>query len=461
MSGGERPLPGVGDLLAGKYKLLKPIGLGAMGLVFAADHVRLKQPVAIKFMQPRLVDNPEAVGRFEREARAASRLTNPHATRIFDVDLTPEGVPYLVSELLEGHDLRHELDRQRKLPVNVATSYIIQACAVMAEAHSLGIVHRDLKPSNLFLAVRGEGRIVKVLDFGVSKIQSAEVDTHDLTTTGTVIGSPHFMSPEQMQGRSVDARTDLWALGVVIFRALSGVYPFDAETAVALAVAIVLGKSRDLRALAPGIPEGLALAVDKALAKEPDARFRTARELAEALAPFAAPEAASLVEGIDRRAAPDLPSRPPAAAEIPIPIEVVAEPTIQATRGTWTTSAPVAQTPTVRSRGKVAVAAVAVAMVGALAVGSLFLTGRRGEAPRAAGAASAPAPVPPGPPPPPASASEPSVEDSVAAPAPSVSSRPVSSRATSKKRASPPAANPAPAPAPSPPPAPARNPNYL
>jgi eukaryotic-like serine/threonine-protein kinase len=292
----EPASPQPGDVVAGKYELVRPIGLGAMGLVFEATHLRLHQRVAIKFMQPKLVGQQYAVARFEREGRAASRLTSPHSTRIFDVETTPEGVPYIVSELLEGRDLHQELEKRNRLTIVEATTFIIQACAVMAEAHALGIVHRDLKPSNLFLARTSKGPAVKVLDFGISKME----EELELTTTGVLLGSPRYMSPEQVEAKRVDRRTDIWALGVILFRAIAGVHPFEGSTTISLALAILSQPPRDLEALVPGVPPALVVAIGKALKVELPLRHSTARDFAEALAPFATREAAALAMSLTR-----------------------------------------------------------------------------------------------------------------------------------------------------------------
>jgi serine/threonine-protein kinase len=340
----EPAAPDTGDIIAGKYRLVRPIGLGAMGLVFEAMHLRMQQHVAIKFMQPKLVGQKDSVARFEREGRAASRLASPHATRIFDVDSTPDGVPYIVSELLEGRDLRQELDERGKLPIAEAITYVIEACAVMAEAHSLGIVHRDLKPSNLFLAKTSVGRVVKVLDFGISKMD----EELELTSTGVMLGSPRYMSPEQVEGKRVDRRADIWALGVILYRAISGEYPFEGTTSISLALSILTQPPRDLVTLLPEAPPGLVAAIRTALTPDLAMRHPTARDFAESLAPFASPEAAALSRTLTRDVHTADPSRP--SLSLPTPdtdtlsagkaaidalIDISFEPPELATRGTW------------------------------------------------------------------------------------------------------------------------------
>jgi serine/threonine protein kinase len=348
MAAPEPSAPCAGDTVAGKYQLVRPIGLGAMGLIFEATHLRMRQRVAIKFMQPKLVEQPEAVARFEREGRAASGLTSPHATRIFDVDTTVGGIPYIVSELLEGRDLRQELDERGKLPAEEAVTYVIQACAVMAEAHALGIVHRDLKPSNLFLATTGSRRIVKVLDFGISKMK----EEHELTSTGVMLGSPRYMSPEQVEAKDVDRRADIWSLGVILFRAISGGYPFEGGTSISLALAILSQPARNLCELVPETPPELAIAVKRALSQNLSVRYSTVRDFAEALAPYATPEAADLARSLTRElpasqsskaalytptpGSRTLPTGSRMNAEIDVLLtEMSTDPPEQATRGTW------------------------------------------------------------------------------------------------------------------------------
>jgi eukaryotic-like serine/threonine-protein kinase len=432
--------PQAGDVVAGKYHLVRSIGLGAMGLVFEATHLRMQQRVAIKFMQAKLVGQTEAVARFEREGRAASRLTSPHATRIFDVDSTPDGVPYIVSELLDGQDLRHELDEREKLPIEEAVSYVIQACAVMAEAHSFGIVHRDLKPSNLFLAKTSVGRVVKVLDFGISKMD----EELELTTTGFQVGSPRYMSPEQVEAKRVDRRADIWALGVILYRALSGAYPFEGNTSISLALAILTRPPRDLVSLRPEVPPGLVDAIKKALARDVLARHATARDFAEALAPFASPEAAALARSLTSEVPVVEPSKPAlrlmtpgtdtlksGKMDIDALIDVSFEPPEQATRGTWTQ--PSAAKPERKDRKgglllRVAGALGAVAVLSAFAFGFARYGASRAQASASvadvptAQAAAAPAPVAPPQSTPRASPSA-SVSAEVVTPPPSPSTR--------------------------------------
>jgi serine/threonine-protein kinase len=281
---------GLGDVIAGKYEVEHLLGSGGMGEVFAARHLELGQRVAIKVLHHR---GPTATQRFLREARTSANLGSDHVPRVFDVGRLPGGAPYIVMEYLVGQDLRRLLAQGGPVAPVQAVSYVLDACAALVEAHAAGIVHRDLKPANLFLEATAGGRLlVKVLDFGVSKITSDEGGDSDeeqgLTSTGVVLGSPLYMSPEQVRARKdVDARTDIWSLGVILYELLSGRPPFRAPTLPALAVAIAVETPPPLSSLRPDLPPGLEALIERCLEKSPDARFASVEELARALRPFA------------------------------------------------------------------------------------------------------------------------------------------------------------------------------
>ncbi len=278
----------VGDVLAAKYRVDRVLGAGGMGVVVAATHVQLDQVVALKFVRAKALHNPEIVARFEREARVAVRLKSEHAARIIDVGRLESGSPYIVMEYLEGQDLAQLLERQRSLSVAVACDYIIQACDAITEAHNLGIVHRDLKPGNLFLATTTHGQqVIKVLDFGISKTQGPAGDV-DMTRTQAVMGSPGYMSPEQMRStKNVDSRTDIWSLGVILYELVAGRTPFQADTLSALCVKIAVDPHPPMLKLPAKLPPGFEAVVNRALEKDPAMRFQSAAELAQALAPYA------------------------------------------------------------------------------------------------------------------------------------------------------------------------------
>jgi len=257
-----------------------------MGVVYEAEHTRLGQRVALKMLLPELLRVEDLVRRFEREARAASQLRSRHTARVMDVDLTAEGVPYMVMELLEGNDLDAELEQRKRLPLEEAVDYMLQACGAMDEAHALGIVHRDLKPSNVFLANERGTRIAKILDFGISKV-SNEADAK-LTSAEAVMGTAMYMAPEQVRAsRNVDSRADIWSLGVVLYELISGRAPFQG-TPTQVAAAIVTEDPPPISGFFP-VPPGVAEALGKCLARDPGHRYATVRDLMRALVPFAPP----------------------------------------------------------------------------------------------------------------------------------------------------------------------------
>jgi serine/threonine-protein kinase len=285
------PVPKTGERISGKYRLGEPLGEGGMGIVFEAEHMRLRQSVAIKFLRPEVLAMPDAMERFEREARASGRMRGPHVVQVLDVDNDEFGRPYMVMELLRGRDLEVEIQARGALPVPEAVDWVLQACAAVTEAHQAGIIHRDLKPSNLFLAEEFGKRVVKVLDFGISKLA---VDAEPAVTgIAVTMGTPLYMSPEQVRSsKDVDRRTDVWSLGVVLYELIAGTPPFMGTTTAAIA-AIVADATPGLREASPHVPLELERVVMTALAKAPDDRFPTAEALAAALVPFASAEGTS------------------------------------------------------------------------------------------------------------------------------------------------------------------------
>jgi serine/threonine-protein kinase len=290
----QTTLPRPGEVIAGKYAIVKVIGEGGMGIVYEATHLRLRRRVALKMLFPHTT-SPDTVARFEREARAAAQLQDRHVAKVLDVDTTPDGLPYLVMEFLEGHDLEAELAARGPLPIEEAVGYVVQVCAAMTEAHAAGIVHRDLKPSNLFLCSEKQQWIVKVLDFGISKV--ADEGDAKLTNTQASVGTPLYMSPEQVRSaRHVDARTDIWSLGVILYELLAGRTPFEGSTTAA-AASIVADPTPPLVEFRADVPKDLQDAIHRALSKDPAGRFPTATEFAQAIAPFAGPIRASVAPG--------------------------------------------------------------------------------------------------------------------------------------------------------------------
>jgi serine/threonine-protein kinase len=273
-----------GDVLLGKYVVERVIGAGGMGVVVAVKHRDLQELYAMKFMLPAALANDQAVDRFVREARAAAKLKSEHVAKVHDVGRLENGSPYMVMEYLTGRDLEATLQVQGPLAPDVAATYVLQACDAIAEAHEAGIVHRDLKPANLFLTKRANGSpCIKVLDFGISKSISEE-QMNSMTKTSAIMGSPYYMSPEQMRSsKNVDGRTDIWALGVILYQLSTGRVPFPGETITEVCSGVLADEPAALTAF-PGIPEAFDGIVRRCLQKNPGLRFGNARELASALA---------------------------------------------------------------------------------------------------------------------------------------------------------------------------------
>lgn len=295
-----------GTELAGKYRIEQVLAQGGMGVVVMAHHLRLDERVAIKFLLPACLEIPEAVARFDREARAAAKIRSEHSVRVRDIGTLEWGAPYMVMEYLEGNDLYGVLTQRGRLPLAEALDYFLQGCEAIAEAHSLGIVHRDLKPANLFLSRRADGSTcVKVLDFGISKFSSGDssqsAPDFGMTQAATVLGSPYYMSPEQLNSaRDVDARTDVWALGVILYEMLTGKRPFEADSLPGLGVAIATQAPEPWPSDLPSIPQGLIDVVMDCLTKDRNLRLQSVGELATRLRPFAPQEAILSVERILR-----------------------------------------------------------------------------------------------------------------------------------------------------------------
>jgi serine/threonine-protein kinase len=319
-----------------------------MGIVFEARHIRLGQQFAIKMLQPAVVSNPEFIGRFEREARAAAHLRGRHVARVVDVAETETGLPFMVMELLRGHDLSNELESRGPLQISEAADHVIAACKAMVEAHGAGIVHRDLKPSNLFLAIEPEGRVLKVLDFGISKVRTEGQLT--VTSTGAAMGTPLYMSPEQIRStKDVDERTDIWSLGVILFELLTGTPPFEGTTEAQVGASIVADPTPSLRERRAEITVELEQIVNRALAKDPAKRYASAGELASALAPFGTLSSDErIVISLAQRAVEEGPASPDSgtarteigAAVAALPITAVASASSGAvvrTHAAWTT----------------------------------------------------------------------------------------------------------------------------
>jgi eukaryotic-like serine/threonine-protein kinase len=367
-----------GDVLAGKFRVDKILGVGGMGIVVAAHHLQLDEKVALKFLLPDALKVPEAVGRFDREARAAVKIKSDHVARVTDVGKLENGSPYMVMEYLEGGDLSGMLEKTGRLPIDQAVDFVLQACEAIAEAHSLGIVHRDLKPANLFCIRRPNGQLsIKVLDFGISKMNNA-AENVSMTRTSAVMGSPVYMSPEQMQTtKGVDARTDIWAIGIILHELLAGRVPFDSQTVTELAIRVAMEAPPPVTSFRPEVPAELEQAILKCLEKQRENRFQNVAELAAAIAPFGTRHAKGSLERIQgtlqiARPPTDPPPRPgvsPAAS----------------TQGVWNTTGS-----GTKGRSKAVIGVAVLAAIAALAFGG-FLALRKAPVPVAPAGTASPA----------------------------------------------------------------------
>lgn len=288
-----------GDILAEKYRVDTILGVGGMGVVVSAEHIELRQKVAVKFMLPAMLDNVEAVERFLREARAAVRLRSEHVARVLDVGRLSNNAPYIIMEFLEGVDLYDLIRKKAPLSAYEAIDILLQACKAMAEAHTLGIIHRDLKPANLFVAKRPDGSLlIKVLDFGISKLVEEQNGVSN-TKTSVALGSPAYMSPEQMRSaKHVDNRADIWSLGAILYQLLSNRMPFEAESPPEMFARVLGDEPTPLQEIVPDIDIGLADIIHKCLAKDRDERYASVSQFAKALAPYGDEHAAKLADSV-------------------------------------------------------------------------------------------------------------------------------------------------------------------
>lgn len=271
-----------GSVIAGKYSVTGVLGEGGMGTVYQGRHIEIGYLVAIKVLREDHLGDNDSVSRFHAEARAVAKLRTKHVAKVFDVGTLESGLPFLVMEFLEGGDLEAELTRRGKLPADEAGRYVIAACAAMSEAHAAGVIHRDLKPANLFLATEGNETVVKVVDFGISRVLPE--NGVRLTQTQAAFGTPLYMAPESVRSAKLaDERTDVWALGVILYELVTGTLPFLGETPTAVAVAVTLDEVKPPSAVVEGLPAWVDAVVQRSLEKNPDKRFQSARQLAQAI----------------------------------------------------------------------------------------------------------------------------------------------------------------------------------
>ena len=474
-------------MLADKYRVEKVLGRGGMGVVVAATHVELDQRVALKFLLPDAMENMEVVERFAREARAAVKIESEHVARVIDVGKLENGLPYMVMEYLNGRDLAALLDERVKLSVEDTLDYVLQACEAIAQAHALGIIHRDLKPANLFVTTRPDGTTsIKVLDFGISKVSlsGASPAEMSLTQTAAIMGSPTYMSPEQMRAsRDVDPRADIWALGVILYELLTGQPPFVGATMPELCASILKDPPEPIRNVRPDVPAPLDAAILRCLEKNPAARFGNVAELTGALVDFAPKRSrisAERTARILRGAGVQTVSVAPIVSHAPRPKP---EPVVvsTATAGAWS-HAPIKAEPAKPARGSGGPKLVILSGIALVGAASFFAWQMRAEAPVASttvlahpSAATGPAPAAPEPvgktvftaaPPisaPPLAASAPTdpreapVPPADSAATPKVEAPPAAAAKARAKPTAPPAPPKAtPEPQPTPPPAPTR-----
>jgi len=265
------------SVLADRYEVAELIGRGGMADVHAGTDLRLNRPVAVKLLQPHMADRPDVRTRFEAEARSAARLASPHAVAVFDTG-EQDGVPYIVMERLPGQTLADRIARGPMEPDEVRR-LALEVLAALTEAHRAGLVHRDVKPGNILLTTDGHA---KIADFGIAK-SVQESSLAELTVTGQVLGTPAYLAPEQIDGAAATPRSDVYALGVVLYEALTGIKPFGGSTAMAVARAVAAGDHRPLAEVRPDVDPGLAAVVERALATDPARRFPSAADMAAAL----------------------------------------------------------------------------------------------------------------------------------------------------------------------------------
>jgi serine/threonine-protein kinase len=448
----ENPVPSelpvvTGQVLDGKFRVERIIGEGAFGLVVEARHLQLDERVALKFLRPEARARPDIAMRFAREARSAAKIRSDHVARVFDVGGADGGAPFIVMEFLEGQDLEARLAKGGALPIAEACEYVIQACEGLAAAHTRGIVHRDIKPGNLFVTDDGGIPRVKLVDFGISKagisISLEDVDLQSVDTT-QIMGSPHYMSPEQIRStKDVDGRADIWSLGVVLFELITGKPPFYTATELTGIIAQVLHEPHPpLQSLRGDAPTALSAVVDRCLQKDVAQRYQNAAELAVALLPFAPKRARGVVERANaitnRASGSDIPvdSLPP---PMPMPQRVSStSPSSQVVLSNPTLVTP--EAPAGRTLGVVLGAALVVLLFASGAF-ALWSRSRGAAAPTEPPAASTPAPratATPTPPPAPMPSAQPTAEPAAAA-----SSAPVATTtATAAKSAAAPTTTP-------------------
>lgn len=338
----SRSLARVGGLIGGRYRVTKRLGGGGFGEVYQALHTGTQEPVALKLMRAELQDQKGAVQRFTAEARTSAALRHPNTVRVFDFGTTPEGDLYLAMELLQGQALEDLLLANGRLEPGRAVRIAIQVLRSLHEAHNRGLVHRDLKPDNIFLCdIEGEHDFVKVIDFGIAKL-SRKNSHQSVTNSGIVIGTPHYMSPEQIRAASIDGRSDLYSLGVVLYQCLAGRVPFDAGSGLAIIMAHISDAPQPITEVVEDLDPEIAAIVMRALEKDADRRFASAAAMREALEAWqilaAGPGQPPPLQPRPDHAVPVQPEededeRP--TTELPRPVRVDAEAPTEGSKSSW------------------------------------------------------------------------------------------------------------------------------
>jgi len=362
---GEDPL--IGRVLAGSYRLVRKIGEGGMGAVYLAEHTRLRKKVAIKTLHREISANEEAYRRFRREAEITSELGHPHIIEVHDFDHTEDGLPYMVMEYLEGEDLDALLRRQRRLDVEHVVLLVREVASALQAAHEKGVVHRDLKPQNIFLCRFGERTdFPKVLDFGISKIRGS----HSIVTqTQSYLGTPFYMAPEQALGRAAeaDARTDVFALGAIMYRLLTGRDAFSGDSLPAVMYQIVHGHPDPVHEVSPDVPVPVSEVVRQAMCKDPDHRFESVAQLSQAL---------TIAAGLDVQSYAPLKTTLSGAAPVPPTVSATSMPGHLTTLGA-STGEKVEGVPFRPRRGRRVLFAVAGLAVVGIALPAVYLATRQ------------------------------------------------------------------------------------
>ncbi len=362
--------PLIGKILQDRYRVVRKLGEGGMGAVYEGEHLVIKKRVAIKLLHPQFAMSGDIVARFHQEALAATAIGHEHIVEVNDMGRTPEGAIFMVLEFLSGTDFAGLLEKEPRLPIGRVVHIVVQVCDGLAAAHAKGIVHRDLKPENIFLLKRGgDPDFVKVLDFGISKFQSSDTGGgagRAATKTGSIMGTAYYMSPEQAQGKkSVDHRTDIWALGVILYRALTGRYPFDDDAYPMLIVKICTETPTPIRTLRPDVPEALANVIDRCLTRDVDRRVQDCPTLKASLLPFESITAPPPKKASSDAFASTMPSdspKLPAAIATPVERDATQVPAQSHVRPSMATGVPSSNGP--RWMGIVGLVVVAAALAG-------------------------------------------------------------------------------------------------